>query len=441
MQAYLHTVLEPILAEYAETRELYAPEGPDAARGRDVPLPRARRRARALRGRGAGAVLPRRRRGRDRRLGERARAARSARADLAAYEPIAARPGQRPVRGPRGADQPAAVLGRDPDLALPRAARAPRARPRSRTSSPRSARRTARAARSSTPASTTPAYPARFLDPGRIDALAAELRRGGGELGDAGRAPGGSGSTTHITVVDGDGGCASVTCSNGTGLRDAGSRDRRTRQQHARRGGPQPARLPRRCRPGRRMTSMMAPTLVLRDGRARGGARQRRLEPDPLGDPAGHPAAGRRRHGRASRRSRRDGSTSRTGSSRPSPASTPDALARLEARGVRGGALARPQPVLRRRPRRGPRSRVRRAQRRRRPTARRRRRVRLSGVLTRDDAAVATSRARRSPANARATRATARSARSRTRMRSPSERSSSRRCFVSPGSSILPASS
>ena len=47
--------------------------------------------------------------------------------------------------------------------------------------------------------------------------------------------------------------------------------------------------------PGRRMPSMMSPTVVLRDGRARARARQRRLEPDPLGDHADDPRAARRR--------------------------------------------------------------------------------------------------------------------------------------------------
>ena len=41
-----------------------------------------------------------------------------------------------------------------------------------------------------------------------------------------------------------------------------------------------------RHEPGARVPSMMAPTVALRDGAARGGARLRGLEPDPLGDPA-----------------------------------------------------------------------------------------------------------------------------------------------------------
>ena len=87
--------------------------------------------------------------------------------------------------------------------------------------------------------------------------------------------------------------CASVTCSNGTGSglivpgtgvhvnNMLGEQDLNPLGFH-------------RHEVGRRMPSMMSPTVVLRDGRARGGARQRRLEPDPLGDPADDRAHGLR---------------------------------------------------------------------------------------------------------------------------------------------------
>jgi gamma-glutamyltranspeptidase/glutathione hydrolase len=73
------------------------------------------------------------------------------------------------------------------------------------------------------------------------------------------------GSTTHITAVDGDGGCASVTCSNGsgsgvfvpgTGLQInnmLGEQDLNPFGFHA-------------TAPGRRLPSMMSPSVVLRDG-------------------------------------------------------------------------------------------------------------------------------------------------------------------------------
>ena len=75
----------------------------------------------------------------------------------------------------------------------------------------------------------------------------------------------GLGSTTHLAVLDADGMCASVTCSNGTGSglvvpgtgvhvnNMLGEEDLNPRGFH---------RIP----PGRRVSSMMAPTVALRDG-------------------------------------------------------------------------------------------------------------------------------------------------------------------------------
>jgi gamma-glutamyltranspeptidase/glutathione hydrolase len=73
------------------------------------------------------------------------------------------------------------------------------------------------------------------------------------------------GSTTHISVLDGEGMCASVTCSNGSGSgvlvpgtgvilnNMLGEEDLNPQGFH-------------KIEPGRRVPSMMAPTLVLRDG-------------------------------------------------------------------------------------------------------------------------------------------------------------------------------
>ena len=88
-----------------------------------------------------------------------------------------------------------------------------------------------------------------FLDPGGLDLAAADLL----------------GSTTHISVLDADGMCASVTCSNGSGSgvlvpgtgvilnNMLGEEDLNPLGFHA-------------IAPGRRVPSMMAPTVVLRDG-------------------------------------------------------------------------------------------------------------------------------------------------------------------------------
>jgi gamma-glutamyltranspeptidase/glutathione hydrolase len=90
---------------------------------------------------------------------------------------------------------------------------------------------------------------ASFLEPAGLDLAAADLL----------------GSTTHISALDGDGMCASVTCSNGSGSgvlvpgtgvilnNMLGEEDLNPLGFH-------------RIAPGRRVPSMMAPTVVLRDG-------------------------------------------------------------------------------------------------------------------------------------------------------------------------------
>ncbi|MBW8058840.1 MAG: gamma-glutamyltransferase [Solirubrobacterales bacterium] len=90
---------------------------------------------------------------------------------------------------------------------------------------------------------------ASLLDPAALDLAAGDLL----------------GSTTHISVLDGDGMCASVTCSNGSGSgvlvpgtgvilnNMLGEEDLNPLGFHS-------------IAPGRRVPSMMAPTVVLRDG-------------------------------------------------------------------------------------------------------------------------------------------------------------------------------
>ena len=97
-------------------------------------------------------------------------------------------------------------------------------------------------------------YAERFLAEDALDAVASEI---------ASR----MGSTTHISVMDADGGCATVTCSNGscsgvvvpgTGMHlnnMLGEEDLNPLGFH-------------RHEPGARIPSMMAPTVVLQDGRA-----------------------------------------------------------------------------------------------------------------------------------------------------------------------------
>lgn len=115
------------------------------------------------------------------------------------------------------------------------------------------------------------AFADRFLTADRLDGAAERVREavhpaGGGEArpGDA------LGSTTHLTAVDGEGRCASVTCSNGTGSglivpgtgvhvnNMLGEEDLNPLGFHR-----HPA--------GRRMPSMMSPTVILRDGELEAG--------------------------------------------------------------------------------------------------------------------------------------------------------------------------
>jgi gamma-glutamyltranspeptidase / glutathione hydrolase len=95
----------------------------------------------------------------------------------------------------------------------------------------------------------TEGFETSFLDPAGLDLAAADLL----------------GSTTHISVLDSAGTCASVTCSNGSGSgvlvpgtgvilnNMLGEEDLNPAGFH-------------RIAPGRRVPSMMAPTVVLRDG-------------------------------------------------------------------------------------------------------------------------------------------------------------------------------
>ena len=272
---------------------------------------------------------------------------------MAAYEAIEREPVARPLPRRRGAHQPAAVLGRHPDRLRARPAGAARRRARDveQLVAPRR-RPTTRRTEEFAEGLHDEAYVRSVLD----DQL---------------------GSTTHLSVLDADGMCASVTCSNGTGSGLVVPGHRRPRQQHARRGGPEPGRLPPDpARPPGELDDGADGGPARRRGRAR--ARQRRLQPDPLGDPAdGRPGAraghGRRggragaaactsrqgtragrargRRGRARQASRPGasrwsagaGRTSTSAASRPSPATRPaasSAAAATPPRRRRGGRVA-----------------------------------------------------------------------------------------------------
>lgn len=155
-----------------------------------------------------------------------------------------------------------------------------------------------------------------FLDPVGLDLSAADLL----------------GSTTHISVLDGEGNCASVTCSNGSGSgvlvpgtgvilnNMLGEEDLNPGGFHG-------------IAPGRRVPSMMAPTVVLRDGEivlALGSAGSNRIRSAILqtvvraveqGFPVAAAVEAPRLH-------------FEEGVVQAEPGIDPEALARIEARGV-----------------------------------------------------------------------------------------------------------
>ena len=172
----------------------FAPQGRPLREGEPFRIAAARRHDRAPRRRGRGAVRARRPRGRDRRRTSAITADCSPRRTSAAYAAIDARAGARELPRPPRAHEPAAVGGRHPA---------------------RAGLRPARAARRGTPtlaalaevmgdvqALRTPEFDAGLDEPGFLERfLGAQL-----------------GSTTHISVLDGEGRACSVTCTNGDGL-------------------------------------------------------------------------------------------------------------------------------------------------------------------------------------------------------------------------------
>ncbi len=247
-QAYILAILRPIHERLEGTRQLYAPEGRHLREGERIRFPEL---AEALERFGAEGAEPFYR-------GEVAAALSEfvldqggtlGTADLAAYEAIWRRPIRAPFRGAEVLTNPppssgglliAFCLGLLERLG--------------EQSGPEqlvAAMGAANGARGEVFAEALYGedLEASMLDPGGLDRAAADLL----------------GSTTHISVLDGGGMCASVTCSNGSGSgvlvpgtgvilnNMLGEEDLNPLGFH-------------RIRPGRRVTSMMAPTVVLRDG-------------------------------------------------------------------------------------------------------------------------------------------------------------------------------
>ena len=298
------------------------------------------------------------------------------REDLAAYRVVWRRPVRARFRGHEFVVEPAAVVGRHPDRVRARAARARSARrPAGQRRGDRGARRgDARAdARARRPASRAALHRGglarRLLDrrgPRRRRSRGSRRRRAGARRGRA------AGGTTHVSVVDADGNAASLSSSTGSGsgviVPGTGIHlNNMLGEYDLVAGGPAP--------PGRRLTSMMAPSIVARR------AQRPRLVVGSAGSVRLRGAIMQivvnvLEHGlgvaRGDRPRRACTSTSRTSTARA--ASTP-ASSTASRRRLRRRPLAPAQPVLRRRGRRrgAP---GRRARGRRRPAPRRRRRRR-----------------------------------------------------------------
>ncbi len=240
-QAYFLKILEPILTHYKETAAIYAPGGSMLRQGELFRFPEL---GDALELLGAEGAKPFYEGEIARRVGEWVceRGGTLAAGDLAAYEPIARVPVRASFRGREVlTNPPPSPGGLLIVFALELLSRASEGA--STVEDIVGAMEAAQSARTAEflAGLYEDDFSARFLSADRL------------------------GSTTHITAVDGDGCCASVTCSNGTGSglivpgtgmhvnNMLGEQDLNPLGFH-------------HLEPGRRLPSMMSPTVVLRDG-------------------------------------------------------------------------------------------------------------------------------------------------------------------------------
>ncbi len=247
-QAYILEILWPIHERLPETRSLYAPDGRPLGEGDAFRFPEL---AEALERYGAEGAEPFR-------SGEVAaalsefvveRGGTLGRGDLAAYEAIERAPIRAPFRGAEVLTNPPPSSGGI--LIAYCLGLLERLGPRSGPEQLVAAMEVANQRRDLEFAEALyeEGMEAGFLEPAGLDLAAADLL----------------GSTTHIAVLDGDGGCASVTCSNGSGsgVLVPGTGVILNNMLGEEDLNPQGFHL---IAPGRRVPSMMAPTVVLRDG-------------------------------------------------------------------------------------------------------------------------------------------------------------------------------
>jgi gamma-glutamyltranspeptidase/glutathione hydrolase len=262
-QAYILEILWPIHERLQETRALYAPEGRPLGEGDAFRFPALGDALERFAAEGAepfyrgevAAALAGFVREHGGTLGP---------TDLAGYEAVERRPVRAPFRGTEVLTNPPPSSGGI--LAAYTLGLLERLGPRSGPEQLVAAMDAANAVRDAPFAEALygDELEATLLAPGELDRAAA--LRDGPPGGSAPPPPGDRlGSTTHIAVLDEDGMCASVTCSNGSGSgvlvpgtgvilnNMLGEEDLNPLGFHA-------------IAPGRRVPSMMAPTVVLRDG-------------------------------------------------------------------------------------------------------------------------------------------------------------------------------
>jgi gamma-glutamyltranspeptidase / glutathione hydrolase len=272
MQAYMFRVLEPILTHYPETRVLYAPEGRLLGEGETFRFPELGDALERLAAEGPACIYE----------GDGvdkvcdwvcSRGGTLSREDFAAYRVVDREPVEATYRGRDVLTNPPPSSGGiliayafdllerageplpldDPDgLAL----LAEVMEEAQRTRTERFHRQLHE-----------PGFAERFLSGGHLDQAREQIVK---RLEAHDRAPSaatesGSGSTTHISVVDAEGNAAAVTCSNGTG---SGVLPPGTGMHLNNMLGEEdlnPLGFHKQA-PGMRVTSMMAPTVVLKDG-------------------------------------------------------------------------------------------------------------------------------------------------------------------------------
>jgi gamma-glutamyltranspeptidase/glutathione hydrolase len=260
-QAYVLEILEPIYTMLPEAREIYAPEGPILREGEIFRFPDLGDALERFAAEGPAPFYE----------GEIGMAVADfvaerggilSRTDMAAYEPVERVPAPARYRGHRVLTNPPPSSG---GILLAYSLELLERLGSSRIEEIVAVMRAANAARGQE--FNDGLYDKEFLvgclARDRLDAVAERIRSS--PEGSGRTAEPGLGSTTHLSVIDSDGTCAAVTCSNGTGSglvvpgtgvhvnNMLGEEDLNPHGFH-------------RNPSGRRMTSMMSPTVVLREG-------------------------------------------------------------------------------------------------------------------------------------------------------------------------------